>query len=184
MYIYWYILKTNLIISAFTFGGGYVVIPMIRKYYVEDKQLITEEQLLEIAAISQSVPGAIAVNLAVTTAYKVKGKTGALLAMFTSILPAFVILSIISTSYDAFRSNIYISAALKGMEAGVAAIMIDVVIGMIQGIYHEKRIQTTLLIPIAFLAVYVFHIHVALVLILSVICSLIYLKWRMPHETA
>lgn len=178
MHDYLYILKTNLIISSFTFGGGYVVIPMIRKYYVENKAYLTESELMEIAAIAQSVPGAIAVNLAVSTAYRVKGKWGAILAMITSILPAFVILSLISVSYDAFRTNVYISAALRGMEAVVAAIMIDVVVGMIHGIVKEHILHTTVLIPIAFLAVYLFHIHVAIVLLGSVAVSLMWYHWR------
>lgn len=175
---YLYILKTNLIISSFTFGGGYVVIPMIRKYYVENKPYISEEELMEIAAIAQSVPGAIAVNLAVSTAYRIKGKAGAFLAMVTSILPAFVILSLISLSYDAFRTNLYISAALKGMEAAVAAIMIDVVAGMISGIVKERVLHTTLLIPLSFVFVVVFNIHVAIVLLGSVLLSLLWYEGR------
>lgn len=178
MKTYGYLLYTNLLISAFTFGGGYVVIPMMRKYYVEKKQYLSEDELLEAAAIAQSVPGAIAVNLAVACAYRIKGKKGALLAMIASVLPAFVILSIISTCYEAFRSNPYITAALRGMEAGVAAIMIDVVLTMMQTIYKEKVWHTTLLIPLAFLAVYVFQIHVAIVLIGSVILSLLWREWR------
>lgn len=175
---YGYIIWTNLVISAFTFGGGYIVIPMIRKYYVEKHSYISEQELMEIAAIAQSVPGAIAVNLTVTTAYRIKGKWGALLAAGISILPALFILSAISFSYDAFRSNVYIVAALKGMEAGVAAIMIDVVVDMIQGIYREKRRLATFLIPIAFIAVGVLHLPVALVLVGSVILCIGYYEGR------
>ena len=64
-------------ISAFTFGGGYVVIPMIRRYFVEKKQLFSEEELLEMAAIAQSSPGAIAVNLSVLSGYRTLGRLGA-----------------------------------------------------------------------------------------------------------
>lgn len=178
MHDYLYILKTNMIISAFTFGGGYVVIPMIRKYYVEDHPYINEQELMEIAAIAQSVPGAIAVNLAVSTAYRIKGIPGALLAMLTSIFPAFVILSLISISYDAFRSNAMISAALLGMQASVAAIMIDVVAGMIHGIVKERVYHTMLWIPIAFLSVTIFHVSVAFVLLFSILCSLLWVQIR------
>lgn len=178
MKTYLYILWTNLIISAFTFGGGYVVIPMIRKYYVEKRSYISEQELMEIAAVAQSVPGAIAVNLAVTTAFHIKGKSGALLAAIISILPALLILSIISFSYDAFRSNVTIAAALKGMEAGVAAIMIDVVLDMAQAIYREKQVRITLLVPVSFLAVSVLHVPVAIVLLSSVVFCLGYYEGR------
>lgn len=178
MHDYLYIFKTNLLISTFTFGGGYVVIPMIRKYFVEDQNYISEQDLMEIAAVAQSVPGAIAVNLAVSTAYRIKGMGGAFVAMVTSIFPAFVILSLISFSYDAFRSNVVISAALQGMQAAVAAIMIDVVAGMIHGILKERVLHTTLLIPLSFIAVYFFHIHVAIVLLGSVVLSLVWFHLR------
>lgn len=175
---YGYIIWTNLVISTFTFGGGYIVIPMIRKYYVEKHSYISEQELMEIAAIAQSVPGAIAVNLTVTTAYRIKGKWGALLAAGISILPALFILSAISFSYDAFRSNVYIVAALKGMEAGVAAIMIDVVLDMIQGIYKKGKRHISLLMPCSFIAVSLFQIPVALVLVSSVILCVGYYEGR------
>lgn len=178
MHDYLYILKTNILISAFTFGGGYVVIPMIRKYYVEDHPYLSEQELMEIAAIAQSVPGAIAVNLAVSAAYRVKGVPAAILAMITSILPAFVILSLISISYDAFRSNALISAALLGMQASVAAIMIDVVAGMIHGIVKERVYHTMVWIPIAFLSVSLFHLSVVYVLLFSILCSLLWVFIR------
>lgn len=178
MKTYAYIIWTNLMISTFTFGGGYIVIPMIRKYYVEKRSYISEQELMEIAAVAQSVPGAIAVNLSVTTAYHIKGKSGAFLAAIFSILPALLILSLISSSYDAFRANAYIAAALKGMEAGVAAIMIDVVYDMIAAIYQDQRKRITLLIPLSFVAVFFLHIHVALILLGCVALSIGYYEWR------
>lgn len=68
--LYFWLFGVNLFISTFTFGGGYVVVPMIRKYYVEKKALFSEEELLELAAVAQSSPGAIAVNLSALAGYR------------------------------------------------------------------------------------------------------------------
>ena len=72
----------NLFISSFTFGGGYVVIPMIRKYFVQKKKYLSEEEVMELAAISQSSPGAIAVNLSTLAGYKTAGMAGAAVSSF------------------------------------------------------------------------------------------------------
>ena len=93
---YCWLFGINLFISAFTFGGGYVVIPMIKKYYVEEKQLFDEEELMDIAAIAQSSPGAIAINMSALAGYRVAGWQGLLISCFAAILPPLVILSVVS----------------------------------------------------------------------------------------
>lgn len=71
---YVWLLAVNLFISAFTFGGGYVVVPMVRRFFVEKKQYFTEEELIDMAAIAQSTPGAIAINLSALAGYKATGQ--------------------------------------------------------------------------------------------------------------
>jgi len=157
-------------ISAFTFGGGYIVIPMMRKYFVEDLDLITERELMDMAAIAQSSPGAIAVNIAVLVGYRIAGILGAVISAIGTILPPILILSVISVFYKAFRDNRIISAILKGMEAGVAATIVDLIIDMMQGILKEENWLFTLMAPITFIASFFFNINV-LVLIIS--CALL-----------
>lgn len=152
-------------ISAFTFGGGYVVIPMMRKYFVEDLELITEQELMDMAAIAQSSPGAIAVNIAVLVGYRISGMLGAIISAIGTILPPILILSVISIFYKAFRDNQIISAILKGMEAGVAATIVDLIIDMVQGILQEKNWLLTLMAPITFIASFVFNVNVLLIII-------------------
>lgn len=152
-------------ISAFTFGGGYVVIPMMHKYFVKGMKVITEQQLLDMAAISQSTPGAIAVNLAVLVGYRVAGLMGAIICCVGTVLPPLIILGVISTCYQAFRASRIISAILKGMEAGVAAIIVDLVITMAQNIAKEKKLLFTLMVPATFLLSFVFSVNVVLILL-------------------
>lgn len=169
--LYFSLFRITFYISAFTFGGGYVVIPMMRKYFVDDLKLITEQELLDMAAIAQSTPGSIAVNFAVLIGYRISGITGAIITCIGTVLPPLLILSVISFFYKAFRDNRIISTILKGMESGVAAIIVDLVIDMGQGILKEKNRLLKLMAPLAFLASFAFNINVFLIIIFcSILC--------------
>jgi len=140
---------------------------MIRKYFVNDLELITEKELLDMAAIAQSTPGAIAVNLAVLVGYRISGIVGAIISCMGTILPPLLILSVISFFYKAFRDNKIISSILKGMEAGVAASIVDILIDMCQGIRKERNWLLTLLVPVAFIANFIFNVNVVIIIIIS-----------------
>ena len=142
----------NLYISAFTFGGGYVVLPMVRKAFVEKKGLFSEEELLDMAAIAQSSPGAIAVNLAVLAGYRTAGMPGAMLSCVAAVLPPLGILAAVAACYAAFRANRVIAAVLKGMEAGVAALVADVVVDMSRAVFRQKDPLTIAIVPLTFIA--------------------------------
>lgn len=74
--MYVWLLVTNLFISAFTFGGGYIVVPMVRRFFVAKKHYFSEEDLINMAAVAQSTPGAIAINLSALAGYKTAGIAG------------------------------------------------------------------------------------------------------------
>lgn len=168
--LFFLIFRITFSISAFTFGGGYIVIPMMRKYFVNNLKLISEQELLDMAAIAQSTPGAIAVNLAVLVGYRIAGIQGAIISCVGTILPPLLILSIISSFYSAFRSNRLISSILKGMEAGVAAIIVDLVIDMTQEIFKKKNWLLTLMVPVSFFASFFLNINV---LVIIIFCSIL-----------
>ena len=116
------ILKTlfvsTLYLSAFTFGGGYVIVTLMKKKFVDEYHWIEEAEMLDLVAIAQSAPGAIAVNGAIVVGYKLAGLWGALVATVATVIPPFVIISLISVFYAAFRSNVWIAQLLEGMQAG------------------------------------------------------------------
>ncbi|WP_312810222.1 chromate transporter [Sedimentibacter sp.] len=178
--LYFSLFRITFSISAFTFGGGYIVIPMMRKYFVNDLALISEQELLDMAAIAQSTPGAIAVNIAVLAGYRIAGITGAIITCIGTVLPPLIILSVISFFYKSFRDNRVISAILKGMEAGVAATIVDILIDMWQGIIREKNLLLTLMAPITFFANFVFNINVLVIIIFcSILCFIqAYIKMK------
>lgn len=167
----------NLFISAFTFGGGYVVVPMIRKYYVFKKKLFEEDELMNMAAIAQSSPGAIAINLSALAGYQVVGIMGVVISSISAVIPPIVILAIVSRWYTVFATNNLVIAILKGMQAGVAALIVDLVIDMTNMVIKERSLLLTLMIPSVFLASFIMNINITV--ILMVCCGLCIIRvWR------
>lgn len=147
-------------LSAFTFGGGFVIIPLMKKKFVDDLQWIEEEEMLNLAAIAQSSPGAVAVNASILLGYRTAGILGALVAILGTVIPPFITISIVSLFYTAFRDNIVVSAVLKGMQAGVAAVIADVVINLGANVIKEKSIVSSIVMIGAFIFTFVFKINV------------------------
>ena len=115
----WKIFWSTFYLSAFTFGGGYVIVSLMKKKFVDEYHWIEEEEMLDLVAIAQSAPGAIAVNGAIVIGYKLAGIVGILTAIAGTVIPPFLIISILSAGYQAFRNNQIISLMLEGMQAGV-----------------------------------------------------------------
>ena len=125
--LYWQLFLSTFQLSAFTFGGGFVIIPLMRKKFVEKLHWLEEEEMLDLTAIAQSAPGAIAVNASILVGYRIAGVLGALVTVLGTVLPPLLILSAISYFYVAFQSNRIVQLVLKGMGAGVIAIIFDAV---------------------------------------------------------
>lgn len=153
MNVYGKLFVSTLKLSACTFGGGFVIVPLMRKKFVEELGWIDEQEMLDLTAIAQSSPGAIAVNAAILVGYRVAGVRGALTTVVGTILPPLAIISVISLFYQQFRDNVIVSMAMAGMLAGVAAVLADVVISMAQKIFRGKKIVPILTMIGAFVAV-------------------------------
>ncbi len=111
-------------IGAFTFGGGYAMIPLIQKEVVENKKWITDDDILEIIAIAESTPGPIAINSATFVGYRVCGVLGSAFATFGVVLPSFVIILLISYVLRQFQEIKAVQYAFNGIRAGVLALLI------------------------------------------------------------
>lgn len=157
-------------LSACTFGGGFVIIPLLRKRFVEELGWIEEQEMLDLAAIAQSSPGAIAVNAAILVGYHVAGVPGALVTVLGTVLPPLVIISVISLFYQAFRDNLIVNMAMAGMLCGVAAVIFDVVLNMSKTVFRQKKILPLLVLAGAFVAVRFWDMNIILVIL---ICGVI-----------
>ena len=157
-------------ISACTFGGGFVIIPLLRRKFVEELGWIDEQEMMDLTAIAQSSPGAIAVNASILVGYRVAGIPGAMLTVLGTVLPPLIIISVISLFYKAFRDNAIVNAAMAGMLCGVAAVILDVVINMVKGIFKQKRILPVLVMAGAFAAVRFFSVNIMIIIL---VCGVI-----------
>ena len=155
-------------LSAFTFGGGYVIVTLMKKTFVDQYHWIDEEEMLDLVAIAQSSPGAIAVNGAIVVGYKLAGMAGVLTAVIATVLPPFTILTLISFCYAAFRSNPYVGWMLNGMQAGVGAVIMEVVWEMSSGIIKEKQTVPLLVMAAAFIANYFFGVNAIIIILLCI----------------
>ena len=164
-HVYRRLFASTFYLSAFTFGGGYVIIPLMKKKFVDDLQWIEEEEMLNLTAIAQSSPGAVAVNAAILLGYRVAGISGALVTILGTILPPFITLSIISIFYTAFRDNTVVNAVLKGMQAGVAAVIADVVMSLGINVFKQKDIVSVIVMVSAFISTFFFGINVMYIIL-------------------
>lgn len=163
--LYWTLFISTFYLSAFTFGGGFVIVPLMKKKFVDRLQWIEEDEMLNLIAIAQSAPGPIAVNTSILLGYRIAGISGAFLAVFGTVLPPLVILTVISFFYQAFQDSKIIRALLKGMQAGVAAVIIDVVMSMAGNVIKGKEIISVFMMVGAFVATFVFDINVIYIIL-------------------
>ena len=161
-HVLWKLFISTLYLSAFTFGGGYVIVTLIKEKFVDKLHWIEEDEMLDLIAIAQSAPGAIVVG------YKLAGLLGALVAILATILPPFVIISAISYFYELFRDSFVISTLLAGMQAGVAAVIASVVWDMGGGIVKQKSALSLVIMAAAFVAVCVYRVNVVIVILVCI----------------
>lgn len=159
---------SNLYISAFTFGGGFVIVTLMKRKYVDELHWIDEEEMLDMTALAQSAPGAIAVNAAILVGWRVAGLAGMLVSVLGTIIPPMAILTVISVFYRQFSENRYVALLLRGMRAGVAAVILDVVCGLGSKVLKTRRPVLVGLMIAAFVASFVLKAS-GVVIILSAI---------------
>lgn len=178
----WTLFKSMFVLSACTFGGGFVIVSLMKKRYVEELKWLDEDEMLDVTAITQSCPGPLPVNASVIIGYRMAGVVGSLTAILGTIIPPMVIISIISLFYNQFRTNPYIATALQVMRAGVAAVIFDVVINLAGNVLKTKRILYIAMMVIAFVATYFLDVSAMVVIIVCLCIGLIDLAVTMGKK--
>lgn len=163
--VYGKLFISTLKLSAGTFGGGFVIVPLMREKFVNDLHWIDEQEMLDLIAIAESSPGAIAVNASILVGYHVAGCLGALLAVLGTVLPPLVIISVISGFYGAVRDNAIVNAAMTCMLAGVAAVICDTVLTMGAGVLRHKRLLYPAVMVLSFIAVRFLNVNIVAVIL-------------------
>ncbi|MCM1090829.1 MAG: chromate transporter [Muribaculum sp.] len=150
-------------IGAFTFGGGYAMIPLIQKEVADEKEWISHQDILEVIAIAESTPGPIAINAATFIGYRVQGFWGAFLATCGVVLPSFVIISVISLVLQQFENQKIVQHAFQGIRAGVLALIVKALISLYK--QCPKNLLSYLIMAFAFAAVVFCKISVLAVIL-------------------
>ena len=162
--VYWTLFRTCFLISCCTFGGGMVIISLLQKKFVEELKWISQDEVMDMVAIAQSCPGVMAVNTFII-GYHMAGVLGALLTVLGTVTPPMIILTLISYIYLQFRSNVVVALVLKGMQAGVAAVLINVAVTMTANAVKSKTVLSWVLLIGAVTAVVFLGVDMILTLV-------------------
>ena len=162
-----------LYISAFTFGGGFVIVTLMKRKFVDEYHWLTEQEMLDMTALAQSSPGPIAVNAAILVGRKVGGFMGMTSAVLGTIIPPMVILSVISFFYSVFASNRYVALVLKGMQCGVAAVILDVSVGLCINVLKTKEWIHYAVILAAFIATFFLKVNVIFIILAAAVIGIL-----------
>lgn len=159
-------------IGAFTFGGGYAMIPLIERETAENNHWVTREDILNIIAIAESTPGAISINSATFIGFRVAGVLGALFATIGLVLPSFIIISILSLFIVEYQHLQWVSWLFDGIRAGVIVLIFNAVLKMKKGC--PNNIFSIGLMVFTFIGASFLELDVILLLIIAAALGILY----------
>ncbi|MDX9916087.1 MAG: chromate transporter [Sphaerochaeta sp.] len=173
---------TTFTLSLFTFGGGFVIISLMRKKMVVELGWINDEEMLDFITIAQSSPGPIAVNGSLMVGYHLARVPGALVAALGTVLPPMIVLTVVSLAYQAVADNQVIAAAFSGMRAVVAAIVLQVTWALFKPLAQKKRVLPIVLFIASFVALFVLRFNIMVVMIAIILFSVVHSLVTMHKE--
>ena len=159
-------------IGAFTFGGGYAMVPIIQSEVAEKRGWIKNEDILDILAISESTPGPIAINSATFVGYQVAGVFGSVMATLGVVLPSLIIISVVAYFFKQFLAFKVVKYAFMGIRAGVLALIVKAAKNMMKAC--PKNAVAYTIVSLALILTVVFDINVFAVIIGSAVMGLVY----------
>ena len=147
---------TMLKIGLFTFGGGYAMIALFENEFVEKKKWLEKDEFLDVAAIAESTPGPIAINVATYIGYKNSGIIGSMIATLGICIPSFIIVYAISLFFDAFLSLTLVAYAFKGIQICVVYLILTAGLKMLA--HMKKNAFNIIIISITLICMVVFSL--------------------------
>lgn len=163
---------TSLKLGAFTFGGGYAMFPLLQREYSQNKGYFTDEEMLDMLAVAQSLPGMLSINACIIIGYRLCSVPGAVLAVLGVSLPSLIVMSVVSFFYIQFSSNPYVTAALKGIRVAVIGLLIQAVIKL--GKQGVKGTFGWVLAITAFIFSMFSNVHLIFIIIAGGIVGILY----------
>lgn len=158
-------------LGCFTFGGGWGIVAQMQKIFVEEKKVITEEELLDLTSVARSLPGAMVCNVAMLYGYRCMGVIGGFVCVFGLMLPPLILLSAITLFYTSFRDNVWVSAAMDGVRSAVVPIIISAAIGMVKGAFRYPPCVVVMLITLALYLM--FDLSCVYLVLIGAVCGIL-----------
>jgi len=159
-------------IGAFTFGGGYAMIPIMQREVVDVKHWVTDEDIVKLLVISESTPGVIAVNAATYIGYHIGGFWGSLAATVGVVVPSFAIITLITFFYEQFKALVWVEYAFQGLRAAVAVIILNAVFKLTKK--GENGLFGIVVLILAFLVATFTDLSAILIILLSALAGIAY----------
>ncbi|WP_422485111.1 chromate transporter [Gudongella sp. DL1XJH-153] len=167
-------------IGAFTFGGGYAMLPIIQRELVETKELISEEEYMDAIALAQASPGSVALNTSIYVGYRIKGFGGAVASALGSILPSFIIILLIAVYFFRFRNNAFVDSIFMGIRPAIVALILSAVYKMW---INSRKTYIKLFSSIATVLLVVFTgLNPIWIIVIGALSSVIYHRLYWPFE--
>ena len=159
-------------IGAFTFGGGYAMIPLIKREVVENKKWIDEEEMFDIIAIAESTPGPLAINTATFVGSKKMGMKGSAAATLGVVAPSFIIIVTISQILLQIEHLSIVQNALMGIRAGVIVMIANALLSLYKKL--KKETFTYAILALALILIWIAKLSTIVVLIICAIAGILW----------
>ncbi len=167
-------------LGCFTFGGGWSIVAQMQKTFVDEKKTISEEELLDLASLGRSLPGAMICNVAMLYGYRCYGVLGGFVSIFGLMLPPLIILSAVTMFYTTFRNNTWIAAAMNGVRSAVVPIIISAALGMIKGAL--KYAPCVFIMVVSLLLYLIFDLNCIYLVIIGAVCGILISEYYERHR--
>lgn len=174
--LYRKLLISFLKIGTFVFGGGYAMLPIIQQEVVNHHHWMTEEEFIDMLAVTQSAPGPVAVNTAIFIGYKIAGLSGAITTLIGAIIPAFTIILLLATLLTSYKDNYYLNQFFSGVRPAIIGLILGV--GLKTGIKIIHTPFEFILASFALTFLLLMEVHPFILIILGAFAGLLYSRWQ------
>lgn len=177
----WDIFSTLFRINAVTFGGGYTIIPIIRQEFVEKRRILSDDDMLDIIAVAESGPGAMAVSTSYLLGMKLAGPLGGIMGVLGSTLPPLIIITLVYFIYSALADNAFVRAALRAMSGVIVAMLIFSVRGLFIPAVKKHKAISLALMSFAFIMSYFHLLDVAYIVLIMIVLGVLIFGFILPR---
>ena len=169
----WQLFTVMLTLSAATFGGGYVIVSLMKKRFCEQLKLIDEREMYDLAAVAQTAPGSIVVNAAILVGYRIMGIPGALCCVAGAVLPPLFIICTVFVFYQAIKDHAVMLALMRGMRAAAAAVILDIALSMQKNVVGGKQVLLICAMAAAFILSFFLKVNIAFLMLGGILAGLL-----------